>query len=466
LTRPNILFISTDQQRWDALGASGNPRIKTPNLDALAAGGVYFDCCIAQNPVCMPSRISTLSGRYCSALRITQMAVTVPEETVTLPRILGRYGYHNALIGKLHFTPHSNRDHRVPHPDYGFHHMELADEPGCYEDAYRAWVSKVAPDQLAHISPGLPPAARQWRRVMGISDHIEHPDRLDRGWNAFGGASDVTFSAFVGRQTIEYLKNRRPDPFLCCAGFYSPHSPWIAPQEFLDLYDPADMRLPDFPPDLAQNRPNEAFSDRAIRENTRAYYAMVSEVDHWVGRILETLEEEGLADNTIVVFTSDHGEFMGEHLRYGKGPWAPDVVSRVPLIVRVPEALGGCSGRTVGDIVECVDIVPTLLDAAGIPVPPDVQGDLLPVTERRPQCAGDGLGLTEWHGGRSLRLPGLRYVAMADGSEMLFDLKNDPWEYRNVADDPEYADALCGARKALIGRMIRIEQPLAREWPY
>lgn len=465
LTRPNILLISTDQQRWDALGVSGNSLIETPNLDALATRGTYFDRCIAQNPVCMPSRVSTLTGRYCSALRITHMAVTVPKDTLTLPRILGTYGYHNALIGKLHFLPHSNRDHRVPHPDYGFDHMELADEPGCYEDAYRAWVSKVAPDQLDHISPGLPPAARKWQEVMGIRDGVNHSDRLDRSWKAASCKSDVTFTAFVARQTIEYLKSHRPDPFFCCAGFYSPHSPWIAPQEFLDMYDVDDMPTPNFPPDLAVNRPSE-FSDQAIRENTRAYYAMVSEVDHWVGRILETLENEGLADNTVVVFTSDHGEFLGEHMRYGKGPWAPDVVSRVPLIVCVPEALGGCSGRKVGDIVECVDIVPTLLDIAGIPIPPDVQGDLLPVTEKRVECKGDGLGLTEWHGGRSLRMPGLRYVATADGSEMLFDLEKDPWEYHNVACDPTYADGLAEARKALIRRMIRIEQPLPREWPY
>ncbi len=466
MTRPNVLLITTDQQRWDALGASGNPLVKTPNLDALAASGTYFDCCIAQNPVCMPSRISTLTGRYGSALKITHMAVTVPEETVTLPRVLGGYGYHNALIGKLHFLPHSNRDHRIPHPDYGFHHMELSDEPGCYEDAYRTWVRKVAPDQLDYISVGLPPAAREWQRVMGIRDGIKHPERLTGTWAAFPGSSDVTFSAFVGRRTIEFLKTHRPDPFFCNAGFYSPHSPWIAPQEFLDLYDPADMPVPDFPPELAADRPNETFSDQAIRENTRAYYAMVSEVDHWVGRILGTLEDEGLADNTIVVFTSDHGEFMGEHLKYGKGPWAPDVVSRVPLIVRVPEALGGASGRKVADIVECVDIVPTLLDAVGIPIPPFVQGDLLPVTSERSECDGDGLGLTEYTGGRSLRMPGLRYVAKADGSEMLFDLEKDPWEYNDVVEDPAYAATLADARKALIGRMIRIEQPLPREWPY
>jgi len=131
LTRPNILFIHTDQQRWDTLAANGNSVIRTPNLDRLAAEGTNFDHAFAQNPVCMPSRVSVLTGQYCSALRITHMAVTVPEDTVTLPAMLRNYGYHNALIGKLHFLPHSNRDHREVHPAYGFHHLELSDEPGC-----------------------------------------------------------------------------------------------------------------------------------------------------------------------------------------------------------------------------------------------------------------------------------------------------------------------------------------------
>ncbi|PIW13155.1 MAG: hypothetical protein COW34_11170, partial [Armatimonadetes bacterium CG17_big_fil_post_rev_8_21_14_2_50_66_6] len=148
------------------------------------------------------------------------------------------------------------------------------------------------------------------------------------------------------------------------------------------------------------------------------------------------------------------------------GHWAPDVVSRVPLLFRVPEALGGAAGRRVSDLVECVDLVPTLLRLAGVPIPPQVQGDQLPVPADCTTCEGDSLALCEHHGWRSLRLPGFRYVAEASGVERLYDLDTDPWEYRDVAADPTYAGALADARKALLGRMLRIEQPLTREWPY
>jgi len=466
MSTPNILLLHTDQQRWDTLTANGNNIIKTPNLDRLGASGVNFDHCIAQNPVCMPSRLSLMTGRYCSSLKVTHMAVNVPQDTVAIQHVLGLQGYQTALIGKLHFLAHSNRDHRKPHPPYGFDHMELSDEPGCYEDAYRAFVRKVAPDQLDNISLGLPPVTAEWHRLTGFKDDIKHPRRIFGEWGEFPGDEDVTHTAFVGRRTIDYIRSQQGAPFFCFAGFYSPHEPFVAPRNYLDLYDVQDMPAPQFPEDVARRRTGPSFTDEAIRANTRAYYAMISEVDAWVGRIMDTLEEAGIADNTIVAFTSDHGEFLGEHMRYGKGPWAPDVISRVPLIVNVPEALGGARGRQVSDIVECVDLVPTLLDAAGIQIPPDVQGDLLPVTNDRDACTGDGLGLVEWRGGRSLRLPGYRYVAEAGRADRLFDLNKDPFEYRDVAADPAYANALTSARVALIDRMIRIEQPLPLEWPY
>src|SRR3712207_3030163 len=134
MRRPNILIVYTDQQRWDALGANGNHDIKTPNLDRLAAEGVNFTHHVVQNPVCMPSRVSFLTGQYPSTLRTTHMGVPVPADTLTLPRMLKNYGYVSANIGKLHFLPHANRDHRAVHPDYGFDQLEISDEPGCYED--------------------------------------------------------------------------------------------------------------------------------------------------------------------------------------------------------------------------------------------------------------------------------------------------------------------------------------------
>ena len=183
----------------------------------------------------MPSRVSFLTGQYPSTLGITHMGVTVPEETVTLPKVLRNYGYRSANIGKLHFLPHANRDHRMIHPDYGFDHLEISDEPGCYEDAYRAWVRRTKPDQLDHLSVGLPPSRAVWNEAMYINDPVNHPStnqeegggRFDfKGPVPFPGGDDVTHSAFVAAQTQTYLRQAGQQPFLCIAGFYSPHAPW------------------------------------------------------------------------------------------------------------------------------------------------------------------------------------------------------------------------------------------------
>jgi len=400
MKRPNIIIIYTDQQRWDTLAANGNNIIITPNLNKLAEDGVNFNCCISQNPVCMPSRISAMTGQYCSALNISHMAVTVPEETPTLQKILKNYGYYNGLIGKLHYLPHSNRDHREIHPSYDFDHLELSDEPGCYEDVYRAWVRAKAPQELDKISVGLPPVTEQWQKIMNFNDAIKHNDREINAGIPIECSDATTFSAFVGEQTVEFLRNHKDQSFFCFSGFYSPHSPWMVPQKYLDMYSLEELPIPKYPNDLEIKRKKDSsFSDEELRSVTRGYYAMITEVDYWIGEIIEELKRLNIYDNTIIVFTSDHGEWLGEHLRYGKGHWAPDVVSRVPLVVKVPEKLDGATGLNISNIVECVDIVPTLLELAGIPIPSYVQGDKLPVTKKDEGiCKGDGLGLCEYYG--------------------------------------------------------------------
>lgn len=480
MRRPNILLLITDQQRWDALGANGNPDIQTPHLDRLAAQGVNFDHCFVQNPVCMPSRASLLTGQYPGTLGITHMGVPVPPETVTLPRLVRNAGYTSANIGKLHFLPHANRDHRTPHPGYGFDQLEIADEPGPYDDAYRAWVRRVAPDQLDLISLGLPPTAETWQRTMGITDPIAHPDeRFPKAALAFRGRAEVTHTAFVAEQTRAFIESHRATPWLCVAGFYSPHSPWVAPQEYLDRYDPTTFGLPTFPPEVEARRgtvePGAAHdsitravaSDDELRAARHGYYAMVSEVDHHVGAILAQLEATGQAEDTVVIFTSDHGEWLGEHLRYGKGYPGDDAVSRVPLIIRWP---GGQrhAGRSVGTIVELVDLLPTILECAALPVAPHLQGCSL-LGLLRDEADGEAAhedALMEHAGWKTLRTPQFRYRIETDGSEALFDLANDPGEYHDVAGDPTYAAPLAAMRRRLLQRLLARERPRERTWTY
>lgn len=471
MKRPNILILYTDQQRWDALGAAGNSEIRTPHLDGLAARGTIFSQHFVQNPVCMPSRISMLSGKYPSTLGITHMGVPVPEKIITLPHMLAQYGYRSANIGKLHFLPHANRDHRLPHPSYGFDHLEIADEPGVYEDAYRAWVRRQAPDQMNGISAGIPPAARIWQQTMGIDDGVVHRGDpqgrhdFDRGI-PFAAADHLTHSAFVGEQTAEFIKAAGGQPFLCIAGFYSPHAPWIAPQKYLDLYDPESLSLPQFPPHIDSQRPsdeNAPFSDAQLRRAKQGYYAMISEMDQVVGRILDALDESGARDNTIIVFTSDHGEWLGDHLRYGKGYPADDAVSRVPLIIAAP---GGQESQECREIVEAVDIVPTLLELVGIQIPPFLQGESLAPLLAGSADRNKASALTEGAGWKSLRSKNFRYLAHADGRENLWDMREDPSAYHDVAGSADYQAALAECRQLLLTRLLAMERPLPRSWTY
>ena len=471
MRRPNILILYTDQQRWDALGANGNTEIITPHLDQLAARGLNFSRHFVQNPVCMPSRISMLSGRYPSSLGITHMGVPVPEDIFTLPRLLKQYGYRTANIGKLHFLPHANRDHRLPHPAYGFDHLEIADEPGVYEDAYRAWVRRRAPEQLDGISAGLPPNTALWQRAMDIADGIVH-----RGEPAgrhdfkraipFAAEDHLTHSAFVGAQTIDYIMRAGEEPFLCIAGFYSPHAPWIAPQKYLDMYDPAQLALPKYPAHIDERRPADStalFSDDQLRSAKHGYYAMISELDHYIGRIMAALEACGKREETIVVFTSDHGEWLGDHLRFGKGYPADDAVSRVPLIVSAP---GADEGAQHDGIVEAVDIVPTLLELAGIQIPPFIQGESLAGILAGTSAKSKEIALTEGAGWKCLRRDQYRYLIHADGEEKLWDLRHDPGGYEDVARSDSHRSALAECRLMLLKRLLEIERPLPRSWTY
>ncbi len=466
MRRPNILLIYTDQQRHDALGANGNPDIQTPHLDRLAREGVNFDHYFVQNPVCMPSRLSFLSGQYPSSLGVTHMGVPVSENVAILPHYLRNFGYTSANIGKLHFLPHANRDHRTVHPAYGFDHLEISDEPGPYPDAYRAWVQRQAPDQLDHISLGLPPAAQVWQQQMGVNDGLVHPtERFPLDALPFRGDSEYTHSAFVAEQTMAFIEQHRAHPFLCVAGFYSPHSPWVAPREFIDRYDPQALRIHSFPAEVEARRKPDEFGQDELRRAHTGYYAMVSEVDHHVGRILSHLETMGLDEETIVVFTSDHGEWLGEHLRYGKGYPGHDCVTRVPLIVRWPERIAA-PGRTESGLAEGVDVLPTLLECAGIPVPENLQGQsLMPALDDANWCGKPG-ALTEMKGWKTLRTASYRYVLTENGSEQLYYLPDDPQAYRDLSTEPTHSAALHALRHQLLVHQLQSERPQQRVWPY
>jgi arylsulfatase len=432
--RPNVLLIWTDQQRWDTVGAGGFPLVKTPNLDALAAAGTVFNDAYANCPVCMPSRQSVLSGRYPGTLGVRSNGVEMPASVECIHNVLTGHGYHTAQLGKLHFLNHASpfRDHREPHPAFGFDTCIVSDEPGCYDDPYIAWVAEHDRSAVERCRVDTPPA---WTdtpvRVHPRNTHEPY---------VFDGPEELTHSAFVADITCDYLRSRASrakegEPFFAVAGFYAPHAPLNPPARFLDLYDPNDMPLPVRAEgeNFADPRTGIPVTDAQWRIVKQHYYALISHVDHCVGRILSCLDELGLADDTLIVFTSDHGENLGDHGLIQKSHWY-DSSTRVPFVVKPPrsrQAHAGTAGRIVDDtFVELVDIAPTVADYCGLPVPPFFQGrSLRPLLEGRTAehraSAYIEHGTPDGSGYRAVRTERYLYARGRDGTERLYDLAAD-----------------------------------------
>jgi arylsulfatase A-like enzyme len=463
MNRPNIVLIYTDQQRWDTISALGNPLIETPNLDRLCRTGTAFDHAFVNCPVCMPSRMSMLSGRYPAALGIANNGIEMPDDIECIQHILGRYDYRTANIGKLHFRNHAsyNRDHRDPHPSYGFETMINSDEPGCYDDAYIKWVERHDPSALELCRSDTPPA---W-----TGEPVHHHPRDVPNPYVFRGPEHLSHTAFVADEACDYIRRHADDRFFCIAGIYAPHCPINPPQRFVDMYDAADMPLP-------VRREGENFIDRETgkpvsddqwRKVKAYYYALVSHIDDQVGRIISTIEELGLRENTLIVFTADHGENLGDHGLVAKGQ-AYDSSSRVPLVFSMPGTVA--QDRVSHEIVEAVDIVPTFLDLTGVQQPremrgmslypniadPDRPGGQSAKTGRSPAARESAfIELGSEQLGRhykAVRTKEYLYVCDRDGSEELYLLADDSHQLANVADDPSAAATLAAARKETLDR--------------
>lgn len=463
--RPNIVVLHTDQQRFDTIAAAGNAAMHTPNLDRLAASGAVLERFYVQSPVCMPSRASMLSGRYPNATGVTCNGVRMPEGIRCIQHMLGDAGYFTGVIGKLHFLPHSARDHREPHPRYGFDHLQICDEPGCYRDAYREWVAEQDPSQLDAINCGLPPARAQWEQMMNWRGTAQPPVARE-GFTpqVFEGEDHLTNACFVADRSVQFLRERGERPFLLFAGFYHPHSPLIPPRWALEMYDLDTIPLPPGEPRVTRPGGDSELSDTELREIRRAYYAMVTDVDRNVGKILDTLDELGLRENTVIVFTSDHGDYMGDHGRFGKGTPGYDCIMRVPCLIAYPGQIE--AGSRVGGLVEATDLAPTLLEYAGVVREPSLQGQSM-----RALLEGDGAAARESvygeyarPGGPSWAMVRTRewfYAANTGGGEVLFDLQEDPDELHNVAADGACAAAVGDLRKLALERSLGA-RPVAR----
>ena len=487
--RPNILLITSDQQRADCNGFE-NPDIRTPHIDRLAREGTRFSACVTPNLVCQPARASILTG-------LLPLTHGVCDNGIDLDPAIGaqgfagtlsRAGYQTALIGKAHFsskftfeptgTPECSKSQAKYGPDWfgpymGFEHVELAalgqmqrgrpmERPpvghyerwllsqGKNEEALKLWPQSLRPEIGA---------AQTWHSALPVAWHS---------------------SSWVGDRAVRWLAQCKPDePFCAWVSFPDPHHPFDCPAPWSFMYDAKDVPLPkhrvkdlerrpwwhkaslEGTPQLADpalfkfrtersRMPDQ--SDAQLAEMTANYYGMISLIDHNVGRILSALDDAGLAENTLVVYTSDHGELLGNHGLYLKGPTPYEDLLRVPLVVRGPRVV---KNEVVAEPVSTLDLASTFCDYAGASRPGEGQSrSLRGLLAGKPETRE--VAYSEWHVhpsrcGVALELRTVRTrthkctFELRSGAGELYDLVNDPGEMNDVFDDPAYAKA----RKAL-----------------
>lgn len=426
MSRPNILLIMADQLSARACGAGyGHPVVRTPHIDALAEAGTRFDRAYCNSPICGPSRASLCSGRLVSRIDAWDNGTDFPASQPTFLHHLRRAGYQTLLAGKMHFVG----------PDQ-LHGFERRLTPEIYPSSF-VWT----PDwrRGAYANPGT--AVDQLREAGSCDWNLQ----LDYD-------EEVSFRAL---EALRDLARRRDEerPFLLCASYTHPHDPFTITRDWWDLYDHDDIDEPTVPPvPMEQMHPYDRWLqihhmvDRyppdaaSVRNARHAYYAMVSYFDHQVGRLTGELERLGLAQDTVVVVTSDHGEMLGEHGMWYKRTYFDDA-TRVPLVARGP---GVAANVACDAAVSLVDLAPTFLAWAGLQDLDEVQQELDGVSLEA-ALAGDGatrdLALCEYGSEgacQPLRMAvgsGWKYVHVHGEAPLLFDLQADPHERRNVAGE-------------------------------
>ncbi len=448
--RPNIIYILVDQLRYQSCGYGGDSKARTPNIDRLAGEGVNFVNTVSPMPVCSAYRASLFTGKYVTSTGMVINELRMNPNHTCLAHCLTRAGYDTGYIGKWHMYANRLGNHEDPRnsfvppgPDrlgfdgywaaYNFHH-----------DYYRGYYHTDTPEKIT--IPGFEP----------------------------DGQTDMA---------IEYIRKacKTGKPFLLVLSVGTPHDPWKkdnVPKEYYDLF--ADVGFP-VPPNYSQeiDPHGDAWSNikkspELIEEWMRVYYAMTANLDWNLGRLLKAVEEVGIKDDTIVVFTSDHGEMFGAHGRMKKNIFY-DEAARVPFLMRWPGKIP--ADCTSDACMSTVDIMPTLLGLAGVEVPKEVEGmDLSHCAMKTPgpepdaallQNTGACASWEDGHEWRALRDKQYTYaIYRVDQQEMLFDNGKDPYQTRNLVGDPQYDHDLTRLRRILKEKMESINDTFEKSTWY
>jgi choline-sulfatase len=464
----NILWLTSDQHSSHALGCYGNAVVQTPHLDRLAAQGLCFDRHFCSYPVCVPARFTMMTGRYPHHHGAVGNNTPLPLRSRTVAHHFAQAGYVTAWLGKMH--PVDGQTHGF---DY---YMDM----GAYFDYLgprtRTFTYGMGAEDSGCGSPWLtihrPPS--EGRSDWVPADLPRHNDTLEVRELL---AEEDHFESFVARETIRFLETYREEPFFVTASFLKPHNPFAPPAEYAALYRPQDMPLPEWSPEQLAQLPPQVRTHRYpdagtpegdawLRRFIAAYYGNVSHMDACAGRILHALDRLGLADNTLVLYTTDHGEMLGEHGLRGKFCFF-DGSARLPLIARLPGRIP--SGTRTTALVDQADYVPTFLDLAGIapasrsqPIDGESFARVLgnPALPGKPFAFGEyALPRRPFYMRRDERW---KYVYYTDGAasdtapsaspapaEELYDSSTDPGELTNLAALPAFADVATEQRAAL-----------------
>ncbi len=478
MRRPNVLLITTDQQHYSMLG-SINPKIQTPNLDRLAAEGVLFDRAYCPNPTCTPSRASILTGQYPSRHGAWSLGTKLMETVPTLSQKMTDAGYHTALIGKAHFQPTLSSEEypslesaqkiwdfdfwRSFHgPFYGFSHVELL-----RGHTAEHWVGQHY--ALWMEEKGL----KNWR------DFFFAPTGTlpDAGMGRWTLPEEYHYNAFIAEKSIQQMEAAADakEPFFLWASFPDPHYPQLVPAPWDSMYRPEDMELPPFSfaeheknppyfkevfkehPDIAEYLETgigvhglwrHVYDPDELKQQLAYSYGMVSFTDQYIGKILAKLDELGQKDNTLVIFTSDHGDLFGQHGLRHKCVFHYEDLLRVPMIVRCP---GGKAFRSAG-LQSLVDLAPTILSFCGLSPMANQDGtDQKEVWLGQEEKARDCLLVENRHEPHTLHMNSLiteRYkITVHEGRSYgeLYDLLKDPGEHNNL-----WAEEKARAQKAAL----------------
>jgi arylsulfatase len=474
MKQPNILWICTDQMRFDTLGCYGNTFVLTPNIDKLAARGVLFENAFSQATMCTPSRSSFLTGRYPRTTRCRENGQNIPEDEVLVTRLLADAGYVCGLAGKLHISacgvkaaPAGERRINDGYHQFNWSHHPVNDWP---TNEYSQWLKmkgkrfKPKPIEQSRFVQAGPPAEDHqttWCAEKAVS-FIEANESFDRPW-------------------------------LYSVNMYDPHPPFNPPSDYLQRYLEKldDIPLPNYVEGELAGKPinqvhdhdgtvKRKYSYMQMSETDHkvlraAYWAMIDLIDEQVGRILDSLERTNQLDDTIVIFMSDHGELLGDHGNYLKGCYFYDPSIHVPLILSFPGKFS--EGKRVAALTELVDLAPTLLEAAGLPKYAGMQGRSL-YRQLTAKADEEEIGRSDvyceyyvtalqpaaerqQHYSTMVRTASHKLVIHHSCGEMeLYDLLKDPLETNNVWGDSEYASVQSNMLVRLCNRMADTVDPL------